>query len=69
MIEILTADELAELLRISANRVLRLARIGEIPSLMIDGRVRFDAREIEDWIKIQRENVPLRNPPRLANND
>ncbi|MBI4284159.1 MAG: helix-turn-helix domain-containing protein [Chloroflexi bacterium] len=67
--EILTVDEVAELLRLSANRVLLLARRGEIPSLMIDGRARFDAREIEDWIKIQRGNVPLRHPPRLATDD
>ena len=52
--EILTADEVAELLRISRNRVILMARRGAIPSLLIDGRVRFDASEIQDWIKMQR---------------
>lgn len=53
MIEIITADEVAELLRLSSNRVLLLARRGEIPSLLIDGRLRFDAEEIEEWVKLQ----------------
>jgi len=58
MLEILSTDEVAELLRLSPNRVLLLARRGEIPSLKIDGRVRFDAQEIEAWIKSQRETNP-----------
>jgi excisionase family DNA binding protein len=68
MIEILTPDEVAELLRLSPNRVLLLARRGEIPSVMIDGRFRFDAGEIEDWIKARRSNS-LRTPPRLVGDD
>ena len=69
MIEILTTDEVAELLRLSANRVLLLARRGEIPALVIDGRVRFDAGEVEDWIKAQRSDGLARNPPRLVSDD
>jgi excisionase family DNA binding protein len=57
--EILTPDEVAELLRISRNRVVLMARRGAIPSLLIDGRVRFDGSEIQDWIKMQRGD-PLR---------
>jgi excisionase family DNA binding protein len=53
--EIMTAGEVSELLRLSKNRVVLLARRGEIPSLMIDGRLRFDANEIEDWLKFQRQ--------------
>ncbi len=66
MIEILIPEELAELLRLSQNRVILLARQGEIPSLNIDGRLRFDASEIEEWIRAQRGDVLLRKPPRLV---
>jgi len=69
MIEILTHNEVAELLRISPNRVLVLARRGEIPSVMIDGRVRFHAEEIEDWIKARRGDALGRNPPKLVGDD
>ena len=58
-IEILTADEVGELIRLSANRVVALARRGEIPYLTIDGHVRFDARDIEDWLRWRRSDAPI----------
>jgi excisionase family DNA binding protein len=58
-IEILTPDEVGELLRLSANRVIVLARRGEIPFLTIDGHVRFDAKDIEDWLRYQRSDAPI----------
>ena len=67
MIEILTPDEVAELLRLSTNRILLLARRGEIPHIVIDGRMRFDAAEVEDWVKVHRRNTLTRKPPRLVN--
>jgi len=67
VIEILTPNEVAELLRLSSNRVLLLARRGEIPHLLIDGRMRFDAAEIEDWVKVHRGNTLTQKPPRLVN--
>ena len=65
-IDIVTAEELPELLRLSPSRILLLARRGDIPSFRIDGRVRFDAQAIQEWI--QALNDPLRRrPPRLIN--
>jgi len=58
-IEILTPDEVCELLRLSANRVVVLARRGEIPFLTIDGHVRFDAKDVEDWLRYQRSGAPI----------
>ena len=52
--EILTVDELAELLRLSRNRIVLMARNGDIPALMLDGRLRFNAIEIENWINQNR---------------
>jgi excisionase family DNA binding protein len=57
-IEILTPDEVGELIRLSPNRVVLLARRGEIPFLTIDGRLRFDARDVEDWLRSQRSDAP-----------
>jgi excisionase family DNA binding protein len=65
VIEILTPDEVSELLRISPNRVVLLARRGEIPFLTIDGRLRFDARDVEDWIQAHRSDAPI-TPPKVV---
>jgi len=65
-IEILTADEVGELLRLSPNKVVLLARRGEIPFLTIDGRLRFDARDVEDWLRSHRSDAPVM-PPRVVN--
>jgi len=66
VLEILTPDEVGELLRLSPNRVVLLARRGEIPFLTIDGRLRFDARDVEDWLRSHRSDVPA-TPPRVVN--
>ena len=50
-IELLTAEELGELLRTTANTIVRMARNGEIPAINVFGKLRFDAAEIERWIK------------------
>jgi len=44
--ELLTVDELSELLKISRNRVILTAKRGEIPALQVFGKLRFDAGEI-----------------------
>jgi hypothetical protein len=61
VIELLTPDELAELFRppISANRLVALARRGEIPYLVIDGHIRFDVRDVEGWLEHQRSNASV----------
>lgn len=64
MAELLTSEELSEVLRIPHNRVIFLARRGELPSFKVDGRLRFDAAEIEGWLKAQREDC--RRAPRLV---
>jgi excisionase family DNA binding protein len=65
-IEILTPDEVGELIRLSANRVVALARRGEIPYLTIDGHVRFDARDVEEWLRWRRSDAPVL-PGKLIN--
>jgi excisionase family DNA binding protein len=54
--ELLTVDELAEILRLTRNRVVRMARNGEMPAVVLDGRLRFDSIEIENWVRQNRIN-------------
>ena len=61
--ELLTVDELSELLKISRNRLILMARRGEVPAFSIAGRLRFDAGEIEQWVK--RRRVKPTDPVRL----
>jgi excisionase family DNA binding protein len=61
--ELLTTDELAEILRLPRNRVILMARRGEIPALLLCGKLRFEANEVEAWLKQNR--VKPGNPVRL----
>jgi excisionase family DNA binding protein len=49
--ELLNADELATLLQVSRNKVIIMAKNGEIPAYMLLGKLRFDADEIAAWLK------------------
>jgi excisionase family DNA binding protein len=49
--EILTAEEVAEYLRIHPYTVRRLAREGEIPGSRIGGQWRFKKKDIDLLIK------------------
>ena len=61
--ELLTTDELADILRLPRNRVILMARRGEIPALLLCGKLRFEANEVEVWLKQNR--VKPGNPVRL----
>lgn len=51
-IQILVADEVAELLRVDKQRVYELVRTGRIPVIRIGERqYRFAASSIEQWIQ------------------
>ncbi len=48
--DVLTADEVAEYLRIHPYTVRRLARAGKLPGSRIGGQWRFDKKELEKLI-------------------
>lgn len=48
--EVLTAAEVAELLRLSAHQVRRLAAAGELPAARFGGAWRFSRRAIDDLL-------------------
>ncbi|MCH4184306.1 MAG: helix-turn-helix transcriptional regulator [Eggerthellaceae bacterium] len=59
----LTADEVAEILRIGKNAVYALAKSGELSSYRIGRRLRFTYADIQEYIVRSRETeVPQRLP-------
>lgn len=44
--ELLTIDEISELLRISPNKLILMARRGDIPAISLFGKLIFDAGQI-----------------------
>lgn len=58
LMELLTTDELSEILRLSRSRIVLMAKRGEIPAVMLSGRLRFDASEIEKWVNGNRIRKP-----------
>ena len=64
--ELLTTEELSELLRVSRNHVVVMARRGDIPAFTIDGRLRFEIGEIEEWLQSRRINAIVSSPPKVV---
>lgn len=48
--QVMTAQEVADLLRISYKVVIALSKAGDIPALMIAGQWRFLRSDIEAWL-------------------
>jgi excisionase family DNA binding protein len=48
---LLQADEVAAMLGVSVQRVYALAREGLLPSVKLGRQVRFDSKQLEEWIK------------------
>ena len=47
---LMTAEELAEYLQCSVNRIHKLLRSGQIPFLYVGGAFRFDSEVIKKWM-------------------
>jgi len=52
--ELLTADEVAERLRVPRSWVYRAAREGDLPSVRCGRYRRFDEGDVEQWISRQK---------------
>ena len=52
--QLLTPDEVAEMIVVARKTVIVMAREGRIPCIRIGRLVRFDAVEIDRWIDNQR---------------
>ncbi len=52
MSNLLTESEAAEFLRLTPRQVLRFAKRGELPSVILPGNeVRFDPAELSRWVE------------------
>lgn len=51
MSELLTTEEIAKYLKLRPETVLRKVRKGEIPSIKVGGRFRFDKEQIAEWLR------------------
>jgi excisionase family DNA binding protein len=58
---LLTDSEAADILRLTARQVLRLAKRGELPSVKLpNGETRFDSDDLRHWVD------SLRRPAAVA---
>ena len=55
-----TAKEAAEFLGLAEQTVRQWANMRKIPSVKLGRALRFDIRELDDWIESNRQ--PARNP-------
>ncbi len=52
MTTLLTQDEAADILKLSARQVLRLANKGQLPSVHLPNKeIRFDPDDIRRWVE------------------
>jgi excisionase family DNA binding protein len=64
--ELLTVDQVADLLALSMARVRRLSRVGVIPHIALPGgELRFDRRDLLTWIQ-QQKRGPINNETKRA---
>ena len=64
--KLLTDSEAAELLALTSRQVVRLARCGELPMVVLPGNeIRFDADDIRQWIET-RKRLPTRKQGEAA---
>ena len=64
--ELMTTQELQELLRIDRTTLYAMLKGGELPGFKVGGRWRFSRRQVEAWIREQQEDLtslPLRPSP------
>ena len=59
MNQLLTVKRLAELLNCTTSSIYGWAKQGKVPSLKINGLIRFDSKEISEWLEDQRKNASL----------
>lgn len=49
--ELMTAEEVADRLRVNLGWVYRAARLGQIPAVRVGRYVRFAKADVDEWIK------------------
>ena len=57
---VMTAEEVAELLRVHFRTVHRMAGRGELPGFKVAGSWRFERKDVEEWIEQQKGRTAAR---------
>ena len=57
--ELLTANELAQYLKVSPRTVLRRARNGELPAIRVGRRFRFNKKQVDRWLSERTAGKPV----------
>ena len=55
--QVMTADEVAELLRVHKSTVYRLVKAGKLPSFRMGADHRFTRQAIDEWRKAQEVQI------------
>jgi excisionase family DNA binding protein len=61
--QIMTANEVAELLRVHKSTIYRLLKAGKLPSFRMGTDYRFSRQAIDEWRKAQEVQSALPSPP------
>jgi excisionase family DNA binding protein len=65
--QVMTVDEVAELLRVNRSTLYRLLKTGQIPGFRVGSDWRFNSKAIEEWRRAQEFKPALtRKPGRAA---
>jgi excisionase family DNA binding protein len=64
--DLLTIDEVAGLLRLSAETVRKLVRTGQLPAYRVAGRLRINRSAICDYLRRCETGSTLARPPVMA---
>lgn len=61
--KIITIKELSEIIKVKVKTLYQWAELGQIPSIKMQGALRFDLDDIEAWIKsCKKEPISSYNP-------
>jgi len=50
----LTIEQIAEYLQVSKEKVYKLCQRGKMPASKVGGQWRFDVKEVDEWVRLQR---------------
>lgn len=65
--DLLNDSEAAERLRMLPGRLVRLARKGLVPHVLLpDGELRFDPRDLDAWVEAHKRPAPADHQPSPA---
>jgi excisionase family DNA binding protein len=62
----LTIGQIADYLQVSREKIYRLCQKGKMPASKVGGQWRFDAQEVDEWVRKQRPACENKMIPKLS---